>query len=125
MSLDRALEFLAGGRAIFGGEVVHSDGFRTEKVREREIRPKKMIGVHPSGTSETTPWSFKSLFTFLNEFPPDWVKLRNRSHKLPPKPDRRQLSIYYADGNGKGNRRMIVTNATNWTISVQISPRLR
>jgi hypothetical protein len=121
MSLDRALEFVAGARAIFGQEVVRSDAFWTEKVRGRESSPKKSIGVNPRGTSEGMPWSFRSLFTFLNELPDDWAISRNRAGSFPAKPDPRNLKIYHADGYGAGNKRVTVTIAADWTISVQMS----
>jgi hypothetical protein len=120
MSLDRTLMFLTGPWAILGEEVMHSNAFQTEKVRVDQSEPIS-IRLNPSGTREETAWSFMSLFTFLNELTDDWVIFRNRSERLPAKPDPRQLNIYYADGNGAGKKRIIVTITTDWVISVHIS----
>jgi hypothetical protein len=44
------------------------------------------------------------------------------SWKLSSETRSRNLKIDYADGYGAGNKRMIVTIAADWTISVQMSP---
>jgi hypothetical protein len=115
MNVLEALEFFAGARAIFNDEVVHSDAFCTAKIRGDD-RATQMIRVNPRGRgSEEQRWSFRSLFTFLNELSEDWGLIRNRI------PGACRLKIYYADQDGKGERRLTVKVDEDWKITVQIS----
>jgi hypothetical protein len=110
-----ALQFMAGVRAIFDDEVIHSDAFCTETVRDND-RVSRMIRVTPRAMGvEQQCWSFRSLFTFLNEQSDDWGRIRNRIHGS------QRLKLYSTDQNGKGDRRVTVKVNKEWNISVQIS----
>jgi hypothetical protein len=67
------------------------------------------MGVEQQG------WSFRSLFTFLNELFDDWGRIRNRVLGS------QHLKVYSADKDGKGDRRVTVKVDEEWNLSMQIS----
>jgi hypothetical protein len=87
-----------------------------------EERPARMIRMHPNGTGEAHRWPFRSLFTFLNELPEDWAYVRNRRRAADENATGRQLKIYYADQQGRGEKRITVKiQPDGFLISIQIS----
>jgi hypothetical protein len=115
MKVLEALRFMAGARAIVDDEVIHSDAFCTETVRDND-RVNRMIRVTARAMGvEQQRWSFRSLFTFLNELSDNWGRIRNRVSGS------QRLNVYSADQDGKGDRRVTVKVDEEWNISVQIS----
>jgi hypothetical protein len=78
MMVLEALQFMAGARAVFDDEVIHSDAFCTETVRDND-RVSRVIHVTPRAIGvEQQCWPFRSLFPFLNGLSDDSGRVRNR-----------------------------------------------
>jgi hypothetical protein len=118
MHVRDALDFLAGSRAIFNDEFCHSSAFLTARVRARD-RPSSMIAIYPRGRIEQR-WSFRSLFTLLNDLGQDWGLMKCACSQLDGALSR-QLKFYYADVQGRGQQRLTVKIESDWTISASIS----
>lgn len=120
MHVHDALDFMAGARAIFEDELTHSSAFLTSKVRTRD-RSSRMISTYPRGRIEFAEqrWSFRSLFTFVNDLPGDWELVKSDWTKTDTL--KRDMKLYYADARGSGKKRITVKIDAFWNISVKIS----
>jgi hypothetical protein len=111
----RSVAIHGGTHALLDDKVIHSDAFCAETVRDYD-RGSRMIRAIPRVMSlEQHRWSFRSLFTFLNELSDDWGRIWNRI------PGSQHLKLYSADQDGKGDRPVTMRIDEGENISVQIS----